>query len=287
MERGGRGVPGGSGIPVEDIRDRGMRELLDRLLGHHGPQEREEPPPWALEGLREIVARWPREAVVGGRDLGGVTLHRSVRPADPRARVVATVRRALMAVAGTGDPAAGAFRRVPTEVPSPRPWYSARDRRGAVLQWLGHPPLLWSDQVVERRPTPVGRAHLYLDVSGSMNEVIGLLYGALRPLAAWIHPRVHLFSTEVHDVTLAALRRGDLISTFGTEISCVTGHMVEQGVRRAVVITDGFVGRVPREHVDRLRGLKAVVLLTAGGSRDFAPEIGARVIELPHLERGT
>ena len=59
---------------------------------------------------------------------------------------------------------------------------------------------------------------------------------------ALIHPQVHLFSTQVAEVTAAQLRAGLCKSTGGTDIRCVTRHMARHRVWRAVLLTDGFVG---------------------------------------------
>jgi hypothetical protein len=53
---------------------------------------------------------------------------------------------------------------------------------------------------------------------------------------------VHLFSTRVADINLAQLRAGLSRSTGGTDIRCVTDHMAAHQVRRALLITDGWVG---------------------------------------------
>jgi hypothetical protein len=87
--------------------------------------------------------------------------------------------------------------------------------------------------------------HVYLDVSGSVDGIRDALYGAVLDLRDRVHDRVHLFSTEVVDVSLEELRRGACRSTGGTDIGCVARHVEVQRVRRALIVTDGFTG-VPR-----------------------------------------
>lgn len=84
--------------------------------------------------------------------------------------------------------------------------------------------------------------HVYADVSGSMNELKAVLYGTILGCREFVHPRIHLFSTEVVDVTVNQLRKGECRSTGGTDIACVADHMRRNKVRRAVILTDGFVG---------------------------------------------
>ena len=57
------------------------------------------------------------------------------------------------------------------------------------------------------------QVHLYLDVSGSMDGCLPLLYATLRPLAGLIYPQVHLFSTRIHDLDLRDLVRGVRVTT--------------------------------------------------------------------------
>jgi hypothetical protein len=86
------------------------------------------------------------------------------------------------------------------------------------------------------------RVHLYLDVSGSMDGLREALYGAALDCRDWLHPVVHLFSTRIDDVTLAELAAGVCRSTGGTDLRCVTAHLRRHRVRRAVLLTDGYVG---------------------------------------------
>ena len=53
----------------------------------------------------------------------------------------------------------------------------------------------------------------------------GPLYGAVLDCRQWVHPKVHLFSERVIDVSLAQLRRGICSTTVGTDIACVAKHL--------------------------------------------------------------
>jgi hypothetical protein len=165
----------------------------------------------------------------------------------------------------------------------------AGDRRATVLEACGTAPLLFSGELPRRALRRGERVHVYLDVSGSMDAVIAPLYAALNRLTAWMTPKLHLFSTTVNDITQEELRRGRGATTDGTDISVVTAHMVKHGVRRALVVTDGWVGHVPTEHARELSRRKARfgVVLSAGGDPTFARSLGARVWNLPGLEKET
>jgi hypothetical protein len=76
-----------------------------------------------------------------------------------------------------------------------------------------------------------------------MDRIKGALYGAVLDCASFVHPSVHLFSTKVADISLAELRKGVCKSTGGTDIDCVAAHMKVNRVQRALLITDGWVGK--------------------------------------------
>jgi predicted metal-dependent peptidase len=98
---------------------------------------------------------------------------------------------------------------------------------------------------MHRRLVPDGSAAVYLDVSGSMGEWIGRLHAALVPLRRLLAPELFLFSTEVHALSHAALRRGELPTTGGTDLDPVLRHLAAwpgTPPRRVLVLTDGCVG---------------------------------------------
>ena len=117
------------------------------------------------------------------------------------------------------------------------------NRRSIVSGALGLTPLLFQQALEEHKRVPVGeRVHIYVDVSGSVSNIKGAIYGAVLDCEPWVFPEIHLFSTEVHDVSPYQLRRGVCKTTGGTDIDCVLKHMREKKVKRALLLTDGFVG---------------------------------------------
>jgi hypothetical protein len=94
-----------------------------------------------------------------------------------------------------------------------------------VLRALDTPQLFYraeSAGSVRERCDP---AHVYVDVSGSIADLKGALYGAVLDCRNVVHPAVHLFSTVVHDVSFGGLRNGDCRTTGGTSIECVASHI--------------------------------------------------------------
>jgi hypothetical protein len=228
------------------------------LLGSHGP-EAPELTGVVFEVVRSVVERWPQPPnPIAGRswsellDLSRVSCRRSNR---------AELRSLLRKVAGQGSGAKGANPSpAPFPVVSPVP---ASDRRTVVLRALRVPQLLYRSESNWLRPS-CERVHVYVDVSGSIGDYKGPLYAAVLDCAEIVHRQVHLFSTVVHDVTLEQLRRGECRTTNGTSIECVARHMRANRVRRAVLLTDGAVGRPGREGRATLSGATIGVALTPG-----------------------
>jgi len=258
-----------------------------RLLGDHGDRPDDEAPADVLRELRGIVAEWPMERRRSGRDQGGAPAQDCVGRARARAEAVRTIRQALLAVADLGQGMRGTPARERAASPGLLPYAPRPQRADFVRQALGSPVLLHPAAVVADRLVTRERVHLYLDVSGSMDACLPVLYAALRPLEGLLHPQAHLFSTLIHDVDVHRLRRGVRVTTGGTDVTPVTEHLIARGVRRAVLLTDGWVGAVPQEHARALgrRGARVAVVLTANGDARFADALAARVWRLPpHLE---
>jgi hypothetical protein len=87
-------------------------------------------------------------------------------------------------------------------------------------------------------------------------------------VAPRVHPAVHLFSTRVHDVSLNGLQTGECRTTGGTSIECVAAHMRVHRVRRAVLLTDGWVGRPGPSSAEALEAVRLGVALTPASNRN-------------------
>jgi len=137
------------------------------------------------------------------------------------------------------------------------------NRRSIVSSALGFTPLLYQQPLEMNKRTPVGeRVHIYVDVSGSVDNIKGAIFGAVLDCERWVCPEIHLFSTEVHDVTPVQLRQGKCKSTGGTDIECVVRHMEAKKVRRALLLTDGYVGEPKANAKVYLRQVQLAVAYT-------------------------
>jgi len=66
----------------------------------------------------------------------------------------------------------------------------------------------------------------------------------------------------------------------------VTEHLVRERANRALIVTDGWVGRIPTEHSATLRRRHARVeaAVTHGGDPAFIEPLGGRFSRLPDLD---
>jgi len=194
------------------------------------------------EAVSRVVQRWPSPPdPLQGTSLNELLQERNIRAARmPSAR--AQLRTLFSKIAHHGATRSGArcwtANDINIESPVPAP-----DRRAWIARVLGATPLLYRTLLTtEQRLPSQRRVHLYVDVSGSMASIKSALYGAVQDCLPLLHPSIYLFSTRVAEISHAQLRRGDCVTTLGTDIRCVTAHMARHRVTRAVLLTDGYVG---------------------------------------------
>lgn len=238
--------------------------------------------PVLLDEIRRVVKRWPTPPLPNiARSWGDALKRTRVKPRRSSRR--SQLQRLLRRIGGGGRsggvPRSDLVRwTVQTAVPS-------SDRRAMVQRRLGHRPLLHQAELARVQPLRSGdRVHVYLDVSGSVDPIIPALYGAIISCSEFIHDRVHLFSTEVSSVTVGELRRGVRVTSRGTCISCVARHIARNRIRRAVIVTDGYVGRVNDADRDALRLVRlGVALVGPAVSRDDLAPIGSRLVTFQEI----
>lgn len=192
----------------------------------------------------------------------------------------------------------GGARRTMSHQPRPARSVDRRhDRRAAtreaVARLLGAPrPLLFRS----RRRHPVAEPRdvlLYLDVSGSMADVLPALVTVLAGLHRTLHPLLYGWSTAVFPITAHDLARRTLRSTGGTNIEPVVPHLLchpavrEAAARgdtpRALVVTDGYLGRVSPAVAQTLHqaGVELHVAVTAQGHTGDCTSWATSVTRLP------
>ena len=269
-----------SGHPVAD--PGGVEPSMERLLGNHDEQNPQGVDPDFAREVQDIVARWPMHERHAGPDKGADLDRTLIDVGDARIRTVAVIRRALWPLLDSGAACSGAPRLMQGTVESCLPYRTMMDRKSEVVAACGLDPVFFKAVGNAPEIRRFEKVHVYVDVSGSMNDVIPVLYGALLPLMQWLHPRVHAFSTGIRDLSFSQIRKGAVESTWGTDIDCVTGHLLEHRIRRALILTDGWVGKVPSEHARRLKKRRVRVnsVITEYGDTSFASAFSGRVYPL-------
>jgi hypothetical protein len=117
-----------------------------------------------------------------------------------------------------------------------------------------------------------------------MDSVLRALYAAVLDSKDMVFQPVHLFSTKVVDVTLAQMRSGKCKSTGGTAIECVAEHIATHKVSRALLITDGWVGKPQGVHLETLSRTRLAVAYL--GSSTTENDLKAVANHTAHLKSG-
>ncbi len=261
------------GVSYEELRD-ALREVCPEvraeaipLLGgheagglHEGDLEHRSPV--LLDVVRKIVEQWPQPpSPIKGRSFSYAL--RAVRV--PPRRVPGNrdrLRSLLRWAGGMSSRGSTGLRRAPVEDAELGPLPS-RARRDVVLGLLGSPLLLHEQEVEVPARTRAGeRVHVYLDVSGSVAPLVGVLAAAVRDCSELVHPVIHAFSTVVAEASMADLAAGRFATTGGTSIECVAAHARANHIRRAVIVTDGYVGTPVGADADTLAGIRLAAAYT-------------------------
>lgn len=165
-----------------------------------------------------------------------------------------------------------------------------RDRLMSARRQLGVPGTIWNQpgMVRARVPEKPSKAHVYLDVSGSMADILPHLLGLVLPYVARGQVDVFQFSTLVEPLPFAQLQQGYLQTTGGTDINCVLEHAlaVQPVIHRALLLTDGATGTPADELAGRVRdrNLHLYVVLPAESPwEDDLRDIAAFMTTLPPL----
>lgn len=131
-------------------------------------------------------------------------------------------------------------------------------RRDITMLAAGVEPVLYSWPMLENyEEETAGQIQVYVDVSGSVTEEIPWIYGLLVSVERFLKKPIKLFSTEIEPITLGQLAKGEVYSTGGTDYDCVARDILENKVKKALILTDGFadlsaglVEKIKRNKVD-------------------------------------
>ncbi|MBK7081403.1 MAG: hypothetical protein IPH55_11825 [Betaproteobacteria bacterium] len=237
---------------------------FNRLLGNHDDPAGELP-----DALKEALDRamkemngsgiWraPKERGIGANPYEALVSSRDEPMERWQRRTLAVLREHLLP-----DSRSRAQRDQPTTYRIPV--LSPRDRRAFLrAQWSPFlPEALWEGTAPRRD----GSAHVYLDVSGSMNAEMPLVIALLARVSRWIRRPFWAFSDVVAP---AVIERGQLKAqtTGGTSMRCVLEHVARTRPAAAIVLTDGYIETLDRKAVQAaLAGTRLTALITRDGN---------------------
>ena len=260
------------------------------LLGNHGEESPENP---LLTGVvRRIVEGWPPPPKrISGRDEGRVAgnyyLEREEQPGAVFRKAFSAVLRKCGIHSGRGQ----AFYRPKTSLSERVIETVLPDRRDRRIQALrsvtGSSPLIYRSSLVEPRirSERVPVVHLYLDVSGSMNECLPYLTSVCREPFRRGELRIFAFSTIVSEVRGGDLTKIAIANTGGTDINAVLRHVssIPLRARPKVILlaTDGYVGTARPDLLGSIGRIRTVVAITDPAySDDLSPWV-TDIIHLP------
>lgn len=111
-------------------------------------------------------------------------------------------------------------------------------RRDAAFLASAVYPVFYHAHKIEFPPEEL--AHVYVDVSGSMEDDMPVMFGILAASRGMIADPIHEFSNVIQDVTLAEFHQGICRTTGGTDFTVILKHALGKDYRQIVVFTDGF-----------------------------------------------
>jgi hypothetical protein len=160
------------------------------------------------------------------------------------------------------------------------PILNQRDRRSMMrAMWSPIlPKVRWETESQGERMA----SSVYLDVSGSMAVEMTRVIGLLERLLPWIRRPFWAFSTEVAP---ADIRAGVLQTetTGGTDLNPVLRHIAKTGVRKVLIVTDGYVGECDPKLLKRASTCQIHVLITRNGTPHAIQQAGLPYTQLDPL----
>ena len=145
------------------------------------------------------------------------------------------------------------------------PVLTGSDNRSlAKYLWSGITPFS-TYQTETYQPDPEEKAHIYLDVSGSMNVEIGRLVNLLYHFKKFLKRPLWVFSNDVKEAFFIG-NTLEYDTSHGTQIAPVFDHMRAKKITKALIVTDGYVDGITEEMLEGIERSKIQVLLSADGN---------------------
>lgn len=260
-----------------------------KLLGNHDGQSQSEIDKAIGTSIREITSKWPRpDKNLAGRDEGqdGTWILKEDKVNDALRKAI----KSMIKKSGIIEKNKNVnikYRDKSITLPIETFIPQAKDRRLAAWQRIyGTYPLIYRGTLeqVKKKRTPIPVAHVYMDVSGSMNDVIGTLGSVLRESHKDGDVKLYAFSTVIDEITPTKIKKG-IKNTLGTDINCILTHLQlmskKKRPKKILVVTDGFIGKANGSLLSSLKGIKLYAGLTRRGYNKELEELGFTIFPLP------
>lgn len=125
---------------------------------------------------------------------------------------------------------------------------------------------------------------LYFDVSGSMDSELPKYLPLLISVMKRKLVKAFAFSTSVNEIKIDDIKKGQYISTGGTDVNSIFKHFFSlknyKKYKKIAIFTDGFVGELSSSFLDKIKEIKLKVYVGLLGSliddenfKNFAQEI--------------
>lgn len=242
---------------IYDLISEKVNQKIDvLLLGNHDSEEKKLNE-ILQNAIVNIVGKWPAIIYSEGRDNGMLSVEEMLDKLKPKKDVTRMIKRAINRITsiGSGNLTMANLKKQTTLLPYP----TLPDRRASVIKHFGVSPLFYKGEVMKINKQRVGYIHVYLDVSGSMNDYLETIFGSLKSVMNVLYPKIHVFSTEVHEHTPKEILSGTYSTTGGTDINCAVEHIMKNKIKKAIIITDGYVGELDEKYQQKIKEFKPLI----------------------------
>ena len=241
------------------------------LLGNHGG-DADVSDGDVRKVIEDMISKWPRNIIVGGRDMGGAMRNEKLYETKARKLFRRKLLNLLYRSGENSDTCKTVYLRNITEDSYEAKTFlpQASDRLAVARRMVWGRLCMYDSNcrtVMATHEKNIS-TYVYLDVSGSVSCVLAEFVSILLEPFAKRLCRIYAFSTEVYEPKISELRNGRYRTTGGTDGNCVFEHYFSlprsDRPKNIFMVTDGEIGRV--SYSDRLKREKVRVNVALIGS---------------------
>ena len=243
-------------------------KLDHNLIGNHDSDKRgfeRHDDPALFDAIRAIVEEWPLPPFpIKGRSLADSFMKRAFRYEEQNTPEKTIVQAIMRLKPDHGEQNGSGHGYIDTQ--TQQAWPNFRDRKTFAMMQTGIQPLLFQGNTPQQES--INPISIYVDVSGSMNPYIADVSNAVISCKQYLREDIFLFSTKIAPTNIHDFRKGTYKTTNGTDIAAVAKHIHENKITKAIILTDGFVGPVPKQYLKTCRNAAIQIILTQDGYKD-------------------